>query len=118
MDPSLIESHTGMKVLPKEEFDLLSTQLESARSEIREMNAKTQEKFKAVLQADSEVKMMKEGIEELKKFIAIKGEEAKASAEEEKKEEAAAPVVEEKKEEAAAAPAEEVAVPVEEEKKE
>ena len=77
MDPSLIESHTGMKVLPREEFDLLFAQLESSRSNIRDVDAQVQEAFSKVLNVNMELTNTKEGIEELKKLIESKrGEEA------------------------------------------
>eukprot|EP00571_Detonula_confervacea_P013344 CAMPEP_0172301760 /NCGR_PEP_ID=MMETSP1058-20130122/3579_1 /TAXON_ID=83371 /ORGANISM="Detonula confervacea, Strain CCMP 353" /LENGTH=117 /DNA_ID=CAMNT_0013011999 /DNA_START=103 /DNA_END=452 /DNA_ORIENTATION=+ len=49
MDPTIIEAHTGMKVLSKDEFGALQTDLEKARKDVREMNTKVQEKFSDVL---------------------------------------------------------------------
>lgn len=72
MDPSLIESHTGMKVLTKDQFSELQTDLEKARKDVREMNTKVQEKFSDVLKTSMELQNMKQDIEDLKKLIAEK----------------------------------------------
>ena len=72
MDPSIIEAHTGMKVLSKDEFTSLQTDLEKARKDVREMNTKVQEKFSDVLKTSMELQNMKQDIEELKKLIAEK----------------------------------------------
>lgn len=77
MDPSIIEAHTGMKVLTNEEFKKLQTDLESARKQVREMNTKVQEKFSEVLKASMELQNMKQDIEELKGLIAEKEKEQK-----------------------------------------
>jgi len=69
MDPSIIEAHTGMKVLTKEDFDILQTNLETARKDVREMNTKVQEKFSDVLKTSMELQNMKQDVEELKKLI-------------------------------------------------
>eukprot|EP00584_Thalassiosira_punctigera_P005045 CAMPEP_0172534974 /NCGR_PEP_ID=MMETSP1067-20121228/7162_1 /TAXON_ID=265564 ORGANISM="Thalassiosira punctigera, Strain Tpunct2005C2" /NCGR_SAMPLE_ID=MMETSP1067 /ASSEMBLY_ACC=CAM_ASM_000444 /LENGTH=177 /DNA_ID=CAMNT_0013319857 /DNA_START=92 /DNA_END=625 /DNA_ORIENTATION=- len=72
MDPSIIEAHTGMKVLTKDEFDQLQKDLEKARTDVREMNTKVQEKFSDVLKTSMELQNMKQDIDELKKLIAEK----------------------------------------------
>eukprot|EP00585_Thalassiosira_rotula_P005420 CAMPEP_0196140852 /NCGR_PEP_ID=MMETSP0910-20130528/7606_1 /TAXON_ID=49265 /ORGANISM="Thalassiosira rotula, Strain GSO102" /LENGTH=168 /DNA_ID=CAMNT_0041401769 /DNA_START=106 /DNA_END=612 /DNA_ORIENTATION=+ len=72
MDPSIIEAHTGMKVLTKDEFAALQSDLEKARKDVREMNTKVQEKFSDVLRTSMELQNMKQDIEELKKLIAEK----------------------------------------------
>jgi len=69
MDPVLIESHTGMKVLTHEEFEKLSTDLEETRKKIREMNSQVQQKYSEVLKATMDIQNMKQEIEELKKLI-------------------------------------------------
>lgn len=69
MDPSLIESHTGMKLLTNEEFEKLSTDLAEARNKIRIMNSQVQQKYSEVFKANSEIKTLKENIEGMKKFI-------------------------------------------------
>ena len=89
MDPSIIEAHTGMKVLTKDEFTTLQTDLENARKQVREMNTKVQEKFSDVLKTSMELQNMKQDIEELKKLIGEK--EAAKPAEPEKPPEPAAP---------------------------
>ena len=70
MDPSIIEieAHTGMKVLTKDEFTQLQTDLEKALTEVREMNTKVQEKFSDVLKTSRVLQNMKTDIEELKKL--------------------------------------------------
>mmetsp|Transcript_20987 Transcript_20987/g.43065 ORF Transcript_20987/g.43065 Transcript_20987/m.43065 type:complete len:186 (+) Transcript_20987:265-822(+) len=90
MDPSLIESHTGLKVLTTEEYESLQSNLEKARSDIREVNTKVQEKFSEVLKASMELQNKKKDIEELKKLIAEKEAEKKDAPAEAPKEEAAA----------------------------
>ncbi|KAL7529283.1 hypothetical protein ACHAXR_003928 [Thalassiosira sp. AJA248-18] len=72
MDPSIIEAHTGMKVLTKDEFDRLQANLETAREGVREINTKVQEKFSEVLKASLELHNMQQDMEELKKLIAEK----------------------------------------------
>ena len=69
MDPVLIESHTGMKVLTSEEYDKLSKDLEEARGKIREMNNQVQQKYSEVLKTSMEIQSMKKDIEQLKEFI-------------------------------------------------
>ena len=69
MDPALIESHTGMKVLTNEEFDKLSNDLEEARNRIRVMNNQVQQKYSEVLKVTMEIQNKKQEIEELKKLI-------------------------------------------------
>ncbi|KAL7489235.1 hypothetical protein ACHAW6_014813 [Cyclotella cf. meneghiniana] len=115
MDPALIESHTGMKVLPLEEYNVLSSSLSEARSKIRAANSELQEKYSETLKASVAVQNVKKDMEDLKKLEAEKAEEDKKAAEEaakeaenkeaEKKEEQ--PKEEEKKEENAEAPKEE-----------
>jgi len=80
MDPSIIEAHTGMKVLTKDEFSGLQTDLEKARKDVREMNTKVQEKFSDVLKTSMELQNMKTDIDELKKLIAEKEAAAPAAA--------------------------------------
>ena len=70
MDPSIIEAHTGMKVLTLDEYNQHKDNLEKARSDVREMNTKVQEKFSEVLKASMELQNMKTDIDELKKLIA------------------------------------------------
>lgn len=69
MDPVLIESHTGMKVLSSEEYEKLSKDLEVARFKIREMNNQVQQKYSEVLKTSMEIQSMKKDIEQLKEFI-------------------------------------------------
>ncbi|KAL7449499.1 hypothetical protein ACHAWC_001558 [Mediolabrus comicus] len=69
MDPVLIESHTGMKVLTSEEYEKLSKDLEVARFKIREMNNQVQQKYSEVLKTSMEIQSMKKDIEQLKEFI-------------------------------------------------
>ena len=68
MDPSIIEAYTGMKVLTKDELTQLHTDLDKARTEVREMNTKVQEKFSDVLKTSRVLQNMKTDIEELKKL--------------------------------------------------
>ena len=75
MDPSIIEAHTGIKVLTKDEFTQLHTDLDKALTEVREMNTKVQEKFSDVLKTSMELQNMKTDIEELKKLSAGKLEQ-------------------------------------------
>ncbi|KAL7551265.1 hypothetical protein ACHAWF_014459 [Thalassiosira exigua] len=70
MDPSIIEAHTGMKVLTKDEFAKLQEDLEKARKDVREMNTKVQAKFSDVLKTSMELQNMKQDMAELKKLIA------------------------------------------------
>ena len=74
MDPVLIESHTGMKVLTSEEYEKLSKDLEEARGKIREMNNQVQQKYSEVLKTSMEIQSMKKDIEQLKEFIDEKKE--------------------------------------------
>ena len=69
MDPVLIESHTGMKVLSSEEYEKLSKDLEVARYKIREMNNQVQQKYSEVLKTSMEIQSMKKDIEQLKEII-------------------------------------------------
>jgi len=102
MDPSIIEAHTGMKVLTKDQFGTLQTDLEKARKDVRAMNIKVQEKFSDALKTSMELQNMKQDIVDLKKLIDEK-EAAKAA---EPAVAAAAPVAD-----AAAVPAVDAAVP-------
>ena len=74
MDPSLIESHTGMKVLTNEEYADLTSKLEESRSKIREANSKVQNKYNEVLKASIDVNNIKSELEELKKLAAESAE--------------------------------------------
>lgn len=69
MDPVLIESHTGMKVLTSEEYEKLSKDLEEARGKIREMNNQVQQKYSEVLKTSMEIQTIKKDIEQLKEFM-------------------------------------------------
>lgn len=69
MDPALMESHTGMKVLTHEEYEKLSADLEETRSKIRNMNSQVQQKYSEVLKVSLEVQNMKQEISELTKLI-------------------------------------------------
>ena len=69
MDPVLIESHTGMKVLTSEEYEKLSKDLEESRGKIREMNNQVQQKYSEVLKTSMEIQSMKKDIEQLKEII-------------------------------------------------
>jgi len=73
MDPSLIEAHTGMKVLTKEEFEALEEELKKSRSGVRDLNVKVQEKFSAVLKTSMEVQNMKGEIEEMRGLLEEEG---------------------------------------------
>lgn len=75
MDPSIIEAHTGMKVLTIDEYNTHKANLEKARKDVREMNTKVQEKFSEVLKASMELQNMKQDVEELKKLVAEKDKE-------------------------------------------
>jgi methyl-accepting chemotaxis protein len=70
MDPALIESHTGMKVLTNEEFEKLTADLEETRQKIRDMNSQVQQKYSEVLKASLDIQNAKQEIEELKKQMA------------------------------------------------
>jgi len=72
MDPTLIESHTGMKVMAPEEYANLTSTLEKARADVRDMNLKVQEKFSEVLQVAMEVQTAKQDIEDMKKLVTEK----------------------------------------------
>eukprot|EP00956_Cyclotella_meneghiniana_P018431 scaffold30656_cov62-Cyclotella_meneghiniana.AAC.7 len=101
MDPTIIESHTGFKVLGMEEYNGMQEELKEVRKNIREANMELMKKYTEVLKASSEIETTKKALEDLKKFEA-EAEEEKKKAEEEA---AAKPVEEEKKEETAAADA-------------
>eukprot|EP00956_Cyclotella_meneghiniana_P025028 scaffold51375_cov37-Cyclotella_meneghiniana.AAC.2 len=108
MDPTIIESHTGFKVLGMEEYNTMQEELKEVRKNIREANMELMNKYTAVLKASSEIETTKKALEDLKKFEAEAEEEKKKKAEEEaaaakaveeeKKEEVGADAVEEKKE--------------------
>jgi len=112
MDPSIIEAHTGMKVLTIEEYQNLTSTLEKARADVRDMNLKVQEKFSEVLQAAMSVQNLKQDIEDLKKLVAEKETADNAAKETAAKEAEAAPAEE------AAEPADEAAPAAEGEVKE
>ncbi len=76
MDPTIIESHTGMKVLTNDEYTQLQSNLDSSRREARQMNSKVQLKFSQVLETATAVEKMKTDIEELKKVIEEKEKES------------------------------------------
>ena len=86
MDPALIESHTGMKVLPLEEYNALSSSLSEARSKVRAANSELQEKYSETLKASVALQNVKKDMEDLKKLEAEKAEEDKKAAEEAAKE--------------------------------
>lgn len=75
MDPTIIESHTGFKVLSVEEYDKLQEELKEKRGKIREVNSELQAKYSEVLKATVEIEGTKKALEDLKKF------EAEAAAE-------------------------------------
>jgi len=75
MDPTIIESHTGMKVLTNEEYTQLQTNLDKSKSEARQINAQVQLKFAKLLETTTAVEKMKKNIEELKKAIEEKEKE-------------------------------------------
>eukprot|EP00804_Cyclotella_cryptica_P002251 CCRYP_020535-RA/>CCRYP_020535-RA protein AED:0.03 eAED:0.03 QI:168/1/1/1/1/1/2/649/184 len=81
MDPAIIESHTGMKVLPIEEYNALTSSLSEARSQVRTANSELQEKYSDTLKASVAVQNVKKDIEDLKKLEAEKAEEDKKAAE-------------------------------------
>ena len=68
MDPTLIESHSGFKVLTVEEYEKLSTQVSDVRRNIREANSELQEKYAEVLKVAVEVQGLKKDIEDVKKM--------------------------------------------------
>jgi len=70
MDPSIIEAHTGMKVLTNEEFDNLESELKKSRADVRALNTKVQEKFSAVLKVSMELQNMKHEMDEMKSLMA------------------------------------------------
>ena len=82
MDPTIIESHTGFKVLSVEEYEKLQEELKEKRGKIREVNSELQAKYSEVLKATVEIEGTKKALEDLKKFEA----EAAAEAAGEKKE--------------------------------
>ena len=82
MDPTIMESHTGMKVLSTDEYTQLQSELDKSRKDARQMNAQVQLKFSQVLETTTAVEKMKKDIEELKKMI---GEKEADAAEVEKK---------------------------------
>lgn len=86
MDPTIIESHTGMKVLTNEEYTQLQTNLDKSKSEARQINAQVQLKFAKLLETTTAVEKMKKNIEELKKAIEEKEKEDADAAKPEKKE--------------------------------
>jgi hypothetical protein len=77
MDPSLIESHSGFKVMTAEEFDKMNAELTEARGKIREANSELQERYSEVLKASVEVQGIKKEMEEIRKMNE-ENEEAKA----------------------------------------
>jgi uncharacterized protein HemX len=68
MDPSLIESHSGFKVMTLAEFDAMNKELSEVRGKIREANSELQEKYSEVLKASVEVQGLKKDMEEIKKL--------------------------------------------------
>jgi hypothetical protein len=72
MDPTIMESHTGMKVLSTDEYTQLQSELDKSRKDARQMNAQVQLKFSQVLETTTAVEKMKKDIEELKKMIGEK----------------------------------------------
>jgi colicin import membrane protein len=86
MDPTIIESHTGMKFLTNEEYTQLQTNLDKSKSEARQINAQVQLKFSKLLETTTAVEKMKKDIEELKKAIEEKEKEAADAAKPEEKE--------------------------------
>ena len=61
MDPDVIETHTGMKVLTKDEYSRLQSDLETSKKDATELNSKVQEMEK-----------MKKEIDDLKAVVAEK----------------------------------------------
>lgn len=76
MDPTIIESHTGFKVLSVEEYDTLQEELKEKRGKIREVNSELQAKYSEVLKATVEIEGTKKALEDLKKFEAEAAAEA------------------------------------------
>jgi len=72
MDPSIIEAHTGMKVLTRDEFDDLHIDLEKARKEYRQLNLLEKKKVDEVRKSSDELRAAKRDYEELTKLIATK----------------------------------------------
>mmetsp|Transcript_18724 Transcript_18724/g.32188 ORF Transcript_18724/g.32188 Transcript_18724/m.32188 type:complete len:146 (+) Transcript_18724:166-603(+) len=72
MEPTIIEAHTGMKVLTIEEYDKVHDDLEKARKESREMNTKVQEVFSKILQKHMEMEGINKEVEELRKLVDTK----------------------------------------------
>jgi hypothetical protein len=69
MDPNLIESHSGFKVLSVEEHGRLTEELSAVRSQIREANNELQEKLSDVFMASDVLKKVQKDGEDLKHLI-------------------------------------------------
>ncbi|KAL3822656.1 hypothetical protein ACHAXA_001809 [Cyclostephanos tholiformis] len=79
MDPSIIEAHTGMKVLTKAESANLTSTLDAGRLKVREARIELSRVSNEYEKIAREVDTMKAESEEMKKIIAEKEAEAKAA---------------------------------------
>ena len=80
MDTSIIEAHTGMKVLTKEEYSNLTSTLENGRAKLRELRISERNARFELDNINKEITKMKSETEELTVIIAEKKAEAAAAA--------------------------------------
>ena len=80
MDPSIIEAHTGMKVLTKEEYSNLTSTLENGRMKLRELRVTESKTHAELNKINTEITKMKSETEELIVIVAEKKAEAAAAA--------------------------------------
>ena len=80
MDPSIIEAHTGMKVLTKEEYSNLTSTLENGRMKLRELRVTESKTHAELNKINMEITKMKSETEELIVIVAEKKAEAAAAA--------------------------------------
>ncbi len=80
MDTSIIEAHTGMKVLTKEEYANLTSTLEKGRAKLRELRMSESKAHAELNKINQEITKMKSETEELTVIIAEKKAEAAAAA--------------------------------------
>ena len=79
MDPSIIEAHTGMKVLTKEEYSNLTSTLENGRMKLRELRVTESKTHAELNKINMEITKMKSETEELIVIVAEKKAEAAAA---------------------------------------
>jgi hypothetical protein len=80
MDPSIIEAHTGMKVLTKDEYSNLTSSLETGRAKLRELRLTESKAHAELNKINQEITKMKSETEELTVIIAEKKAEAATAA--------------------------------------